>query len=123
MRENYFAAYVQFGVVLGVKLQIHISVINAIILNTGFISTKTKLQHDAKHGLVVTTFHYSFSKLKSTAHVKRMDVLILNFRERIMLVHINYYRREEENIKFICLLMELRVQLSLLDTWYVRGKP
>jgi len=77
---------------LVVKFQIPISVINAIILNTGFIPTKTALQHDVKHGLDVTTFQYKFSKMKSTAHAKRMNVLILYFRERIMLAHVNYYR-------------------------------
>ena len=83
---------------LGVKFQIPISVINAIILNTGFISTKTALQPDIKHGLDVTTYQYKFSKLKSTAHAKRMDVLILHFRERIMLVHVKPYYANVENM-------------------------
>jgi len=68
MQENYFAAFVHFVFMLGVKLQIPISAINAITLNTGFISTKIALQHDVKHGLTVTTFQYRFSELKSTAH-------------------------------------------------------
>lgn len=68
MQENYFAAYVHFVVMLGVKFQIPISTIIAIILNTGFISTKIALQYDVKHGLAVTTFQDRFSKLKSTAH-------------------------------------------------------
>jgi hypothetical protein len=68
MQENYFAAFVHFVVMLGVKLQIPVSAINAIILNMGFISTKIALQRDGKHGLTVTTFQYRFSKLKSTAH-------------------------------------------------------
>jgi hypothetical protein len=66
-KKNYFAAYVHFVVVLGVKFQIPISAINAIVLNTGFMSTKITLQHDVKHGLTVTTFQYRFSKMKSTA--------------------------------------------------------
>jgi hypothetical protein len=68
MQENYLAAYVHFVLMLGVKFQIPISAINAMNLNTGFISTKIALQHDVKHGLAVTTFQYRFSKLKSTAH-------------------------------------------------------
>jgi hypothetical protein len=53
MQEKYFAAYIHFVVTLGVKFQIPISAINAIILNTGFIPTKIALQHDVKHGLAV----------------------------------------------------------------------
>jgi hypothetical protein len=81
---------------LGVKFQILISALNDIILNTGLISTKIALQRDVKHGLYMTTFQYRFSKLKSTTHATWSDLLILHFRERIVLVHINYYKWEKE---------------------------